>query len=173
MTSEQPRPAFSLQVLGTPAMAWRNRIYPMFKLLSSLVLALALTFSPVYAETKTPPMKGGPVSGIFSNLLKKLQDVTLADLQYADALAQAHSNQISHTCYAAWINWIQAEQAATTGPDGKRPPLPTIHIFTDIEKALDLMHALQPTSAISIACAPLINDAKSLGISIGGVPLLP
>jgi len=143
------------------------------KTIIKFTLALFLSVAPVHAETKTPPMKGGPVSGIFSNLLKKLQDVTLADLQYADALAQAHSNQISHTCYTAWINWIQAEQAATTGPDGKHPPLPTLHIFTDIEKALDLMHALQPTSTISVACAPLINDAKSLGISIGGIPILP
>ena len=134
-----------------------------------ITLAMFLLAAPAQAETK----KAGPVSGIFSNLLQKLQNVTLADLQAADALAQSHGNSISHTCYQAWITWIQQEKSAVTGPDGKPISPPSIHIFWDLEKLLDLMHALQPTSPISVACAPLINDAKTLGISIGGVPLLP
>ena len=159
----------------------------MFKLLSSLVIALTLTFSPVYAEKKqsnrdpveigisapNPPKVGGIFSNLIQNLLRKLQNVTLADLQFADELAQNHNNQISHTCYTAWISYLQAEAKANTGPDGKPVTQPSPSLFTDLERALDLMHALQPTSAISVACAPFINDAKSLGISIGGVPLLP
>jgi len=154
----------------------------MFKLLSSLVIALTLTFSPVYAahktlshteQTATPPKVEGIFSNLIQNLLKKLQNVTLADLQYADALALSHNNQISHACFSAWIGYLEAEQKAVTGPDGKPISQPTPSLFSDLEHGLDLMHALQPTSAISVACAPFINDAKSLGISIGGVPLLP
>jgi hypothetical protein len=154
----------------------------MFKLLSSLTLALALVITPVYAvdkppsrteQTANPPKVGGIFNNLINNLLKKLQNVTLADLQFADQLAQNHSNAISHQCFTAWISYLQAEAKANTGPDGKPVTQPSPSLFTDLERALDLMHALQPTSAISVACAPFINDAKSLGISIGGVPLLP
>ena len=154
----------------------------MFKLLSSLVLALALTLSPVYAahetpshteQTATPPKVGGIFSNLIQNLLKKLEKVTLADLQYADALALSHNNQISHTCYSAWIGYLEAEQKAITGPDGKPITQPTPSLFSDLEHGLDLMNALSPASSITVACAPFINQAKSLGLSIGGVPLLP
>ena len=154
----------------------------MFKLLSSLAVALALTFSPVYAvdktlsqteRTATPPKVGGIFSNLIQNLLKKLQNVTLADLQYADMLALSHNNQISHACFSAWIGYLEAEQKAITAPDGKPISQPTPSLFSDLEHGLDLMNALSPTSPITVACAPFINQAKSLGLSIGGVPLLP
>jgi len=138
----------------------------MFKLLSSLVLALALTFSPVYAEGKAPPMKGGPVSGIFSNLLRKLQDITLADLKAANALALAHGNQLGSTCYQAWINFIEEEQQAASGPDGKPIVLPPIHLIYDAEKLFDLLQALHPTSKLSVACAALKGAATSVTIPL-------
>jgi len=131
----------------------------------TLFVALALFAAPASADTK-PPVKAGPVSGIFSSLLQKLQQVTLADLQAADALALSHGNQISHGCFQAWITFLQAEQQALTGPDGKPVQLPSIHLIYDAERILDLLQALQPTSALSVACAPLKGMATSITVPL-------
>ena len=127
-----------------------------------ITLAMFLLAAPAQAETK----KAGPVSGIFSGLLQKLQKVTLEDLQAADALALSHGNQISHACFEAWISFLQAEQKALTGPDGKPVQLPSIHLIYDAERILDLLQALQPTNALSVACAPLKGVATSITIPL-------
>lgn len=135
------------------------------KTIAKLTLALFLFAAPAQAETKAP-MKAGPISGIFSSLLQKLQNITLADLQAADALALSHGNQISHTCFQAWISFLQAEKQALNGPDGKPVQLPTPHLIYDAERILDLLQALQPTNALSVACAPLKGVATSITVPL-------
>ena len=138
----------------------------MFKFLSSLALVLALLAAPVYAQQKPTPMKGGPVSGIFSNLLQKLQKVTLDDLKAANALALAHGNQLGSQCWQAWIGFLEEEQQASTGPDGKPITLPPIHLIYDVEKIFDLLQALHPTSKLSVACAPFKGAATSVTLPL-------
>jgi len=131
-----------------------------------LALCLALLLAmPAQAETKAPT-KALPLSGLFSGLLKKIQDVTLADLKAASALATAHGNQLGAQCWQAWIAYLEEEQQASTGPDGKPVVLPQIHLLYDAEKVYDLLQALQPTSKLSISCAAFKNSATSVTIPL-------
>jgi hypothetical protein len=149
----------------------------MFKLLSSLVLALALIITPAYAQRKLPPKEGGAIS----NLVSKLEKVTLADLQYASALAKAHQDTIASNCWDAWAAFIQLDQQTMAGSDGKPIPLPEPHVITTIQQTFNIANALQPTSPMSIACAALGNKVKmdvlqlimaaATGALIGGIPL--
>ena len=123
----------------------------------------------------------GSVSSAIQNLVNKLQSVTLQDLQFAKALADAHGNQLSSQCWAAWITYLEQEQKAVTGPDGKPLSLPGVHLITDAERAIDLVNSLQSTSPMTVACAPLANQVKlnvlslittaATGALIGGIPL--
>lgn len=126
---------------------------------------LALFAAPAHAQSRQP-VKLNFIDG----LLHKLQEITLADLQAADAIALAHGNQIAHQCWTAWIQYIQADQAATVGPDGNPVVLPSIHLITDLQRAFDLQQALQPTSPLSVSCAPFKNAAIALALPI---PFLP
>lgn len=130
-----------------------------------LLLAFVLLIAPVQAETRTP-VKALPLSGLFSGLLKKIQDITLADLKAANALALAHNDQLGAQCWQAWVAYLEEEQQASTGPDGKPVQLPAVHIFYDVEKIYDLLQALTPTSKLSIACAPFKNAATSVTIPL-------
>jgi len=133
--------------------------------ISILALAIFIGLAPAQAETKAP-VKAGPVSGIFSSLLKKLQDITLADLKAANALALSHNNTLGSACYQAWIAFIEEEQQALTDPNGKPVPLPPIHLIFDAEKVFDLLQALHPTSKLSVACAPFKNAATSVTVPL-------
>ena len=110
-------------------------------------------------------MKALPLSGLFSGLLKKIQDVTLADLKAANALALAHGNVLGSQCWQAWVTYLEEEQQASTGPDGKPIVLPQVHLLYDAEKVYDLLQALAPTSKLSVACAAL-NSATSVTIPL-------
>ena len=135
------------------------------KAIVQFTLALFLLAAPAQAETKAP-MKALPLSGLFSGLLKKIQDVTLADLKAANALAISHGNTLGSACYTAWIGYIEEEQQASSGPDGKPIVLPPIHFIFDAEKIYDLLQALAPTSKLSIACAAFKNSATSVTIPL-------
>jgi len=121
-----------------------------------IALALMLIITPAHAENKAPPKMGGAIS----NLVSKLNKVALEDLQYADALATAHNDTIAHTCWSSWITYIEVEQKAIVGPDGKPLPLPSLHVITDAQKVFNIANALAPTSPLSVACAPLGNAVK-------------
>jgi len=131
----------------------------------ALILFAAVSCTPVSAETKAP-VKAGPVSGIFSSLLQKMQQITLADLKAANALALAHNNQLGSQCWTAWIAFIEEEQQASTGPDGKPVQLPSPHLIYDVEKVFDLLQALHPTSKLSVACAAFKNAATSATVPL-------
>ena len=135
--------------------------------------------TPVHAENKalpdkiklsgkneTTPVKALPLGGLFSSLLKKIQDITLADLKAANALALSHGNTLGSQCYTAWIGYIEEEQQASNGPDGKPIVLPPVHLIFDAEKIYDLLQALAPTSKIAVACAPFKNSATSVTIPL-------
>lgn len=128
--------------------------------------------SYVYAEGRAPspaPQKvekatSAPVPGAMgkkgTDLLKSIQAVVLPDLQYASAIAHAHNDAISYACWDAWAGIIQAEQAALTDESGKPIDPPTIHIITDIQRVININNALNPTSPLAVACAPLANKVK-------------
>lgn len=137
----------------------------MKRLILALVLLISLV-APAQAESRAPHKAFNPVSGVFSSLLQKLRNITLADLKAANALALAHGNQLGSACYQAWIAFIEEEQQAATGPDGKPIILPPIHLIYDAEKLFDLLQALHPTSKLSVACAPLKGAATSVTIPL-------
>lgn len=101
-------------------------------------------------------MRSNPIN----DLISKFHQATIADLKYADALAVAHQDTLAHNCWTAWISYLQIEETVLTGPDGKAAPLPEPHVITSIQRAFNLSNALQPTSPMSVACAPLANTVK-------------
>jgi hypothetical protein len=127
-------------------------------------LALALSLVCVSAVQAAPPAKGKVGSLLSGNpvekLMQALASVTLEDLQYADNIAVAQKNEVAHQCWAAWITLIKAQQSANVDANGNPIQPPTIHLFTDVERAIDLVNALQPTSPFAVACAPLANQIR-------------
>ena len=100
-------------------------------------------------------------TGILSDIWKKLQNVTLSDLEYANNLAINHQDTVASTCYGALINLIQKSQTANIDPTtGKPLDLPPVHLVSDFENLIIIYRELQPTSTTSVACAPLMNAVK-------------
>lgn len=105
-------------------------------------------------------------SGIISSVWKQLQAITLTDLEYANNLAINNQDTIASSCYSALITLIQKSQNANVDPTTGQPmPVPNVHLVTDLENILIIYRELQPTSATSIACAPLMNAVKVGSIS--------
>jgi hypothetical protein len=106
------------------------------------------------------------MNSAISDVWKKLQAVTLSDLQYANNLALSNQDQVASTCYSALITLIQKSQLANIDPATGQPlALPTVHLVTDLENVIIIYRELQPTSATSVACAPLMNAVKISSMS--------
>jgi hypothetical protein len=127
---------------------------PPVAVLAALALGTALFFAPSNAEAQIASKAPSPKGTIASDIYKKIQSATLADLQYADNLAVASGDQIAHACWAAWAEQIIAEQKANAAP----PPEP--HLITDIQRMINLHNALSPTGKLAVSCAPLANAVK-------------
>lgn len=148
-----------------------------------IVLALALLSTSAIAETQRPRIqlpidplglneKVGSASGS-RDILGALDDKVLPDLKYAKALADKSDNKITSACYGAWIELIERRKSANLDDQGNPLPLPTPHIITDFEKAVELRNALQPTSDFMRSCAPVAGMVRRdifsfIGLVLGG-----
>jgi hypothetical protein len=118
------------------------------------------------APVMSPAVITPKEQGIIGDIWKKLQAVTLSDLQYANNLAINNQDTVASSCYGALITLIQKSQLANVDPATGQPmPLPSVHLVTDLENVIILYRELQPTSATSVACAPLMNAVKVNSIS--------
>jgi len=126
-----------------------------------LALALILFAAPALAQTRKP-MKLDLLGG----LLGKLQNIALADLQAANALALAHQDTVASACYSAWIEYIKLDHQTATNPDGSPVSLPNPHLIYDLQRAFELQRALQPGSPLMLACAPFKQSVLGLMLPI-------
>ncbi len=132
---------------------------------ASTAQIMALAVQPAKLETGLNA-DAPKVGGVISDVWTKLQKVTLEDLQYANNLAVNNGDTVASTCYSGLITLIQKSQTANINPTNGQPmPLPNVHIVTDLENLLIIYRELQPTSATSVACAPLMNAIKVGSIS--------
>lgn len=132
------------------------------------------------------PSAASDSSGAPKDILAALDDKFLPDLIAAKAMADATGNDMTSTCYGAWIDIIQKRQAALKDAQGNAIPIPDPHIISDFERAVELRNALQPDSKFSRSCSPLANMVKQdvlglvskvvaggAGLALMGVPIIP
>jgi len=148
-----------------------------------IVLILFLISAPSFAQTR-PQLTGRPIEDIKAavggrqaeaaapDLISKIQQVALADLQAATADAKATGDSIASNCYDAWIALINAQQTA------QGAALPEPHIITAFQRNRDLVNALRPGSPLKVACAPFAEELKQDVITLlskiaGGALTLP
>lgn len=115
--------------------------------------------------SKTPLAKGGdPVDRLWTQIM----GASLADLQYAKAIADAagtSGSKARSVCWAAWIDLIMNQSganAAVNGMDLANAPA----LFTKFERAAQVADALQINSPFMIACAPVAQSMKMQVISL-------
>lgn len=100
----------------------------------------------------------------------KVQQLSLADFQYALALSKASGNTVTQACWQAWVDILTKQQAKLTDAQGQPITMPDPHLVTNLEIASEWVRQLQPDSAISTGCAPLAQAAqKDVGTMIGAV----
>lgn len=107
------------------------------------------------------------------DLLKMLDAKLLPDLQYAKALADANKNDLTGSCWQAWIDIITTNQTAVKNPDGSSKDPPDPHLVTDLQRAIDIRNALQPSAPFMVKCSPVANLIKTdvvnfIGKVVGG-----
>jgi hypothetical protein len=115
---------------------------------------LAATAALILMSGAIAQQKPGTIAASPARALNALDKIVLADLLNADAIAVAQGNDINHQCWTALIDIIKKKQATPA------TPLPTIHLITDFQNLSDFANALQPTSKLSVACAPMANAVK-------------
>ena len=160
-------------------------------LIFGLGLALSMFGSTQAYAQKAPQVTGNLFKDIAANnangvtpgqgieaSVSKLKDVSLVDIQYAKALADAIGtprSKIRSTCYGAWIKVIQQSQGLTAGEGGKPlGPLPDPSLFSHFEQSVEVIDNLQPDSEFMVACQPAANLLKQsifqfIATAVGGV----
>jgi hypothetical protein len=91
------------------------------------------------------------------DILKMLDAKLLPDLQYAKGLADANGNKLTSACWQAWMDVITTNETAVKKPDGTAADPPDPHLVTDLERAIDIRNALQPSAPFMVACSPVAN----------------
>lgn len=142
----------------------------------SLMLAMSVGSASAQIK-KTPQVTGNLLADIKANnaagispgdgveaLVTAIKSVSVADLQYAKALADgvaSNRSKIRSTCYAAWIVVIQQSEGINAGANGAAlgaPPDPSL--FTHFEQIVQVVDNLQPDSQFMVACQPAANLLK-------------
>ena len=110
-----------------------------------------------------PPLPGGKID--LNALWAKLQTVSITDLEYALALANATKTDgaaMRAKLWGAWITLIQSQQGANA-VDATGKPLgakPDPSAFTTFEQLAQVVDSLQPTSPFMQAATPVANAFK-------------
>lgn len=119
---------------------------------------------PAGAQTGATP--GGQVFHLTDQLIADV----LPDLKYAAALAKASNNKITTPCLQAVLDMVTTWQAPLLGADGQPIPLPDKHLITDMERAAELLNALQPDSPLSLGCAATAQAVqKDVATLVGSI----
>lgn len=132
------------------------------RLLALLIVAGTL---PAIAGPATTPTSPAPAAlTTVQQLWQKIVVANLADLQYAKALADAAGTpggKMRSACYAALIAVNQqANGAGLKDASGNPITPPNPAVVTGFEQAEQVVEALQPTSNLVVACAPVANALK-------------
>ena len=124
---------------------------------------------------------GSNITSGEGDLWQRILAVTLPDLQYAKALADASGTpgaKLRSQCLEALITTVQqANGANLKNPDGTPMPMPTPHVVSSIEQAAEVIDNLQATSPIISSCAAAANAAsvqttQFLGALLAGVAVV-
>jgi len=154
----------------------------MLVILAAGVLLLA---GPALAQTRKP-LTGDPTKDIpnifnqgqpqkpsqnpLDELAAKIAKLSLADFQYAAALAHATNNTVTASCWDEWVKLVTAQQSPLKDAQGNVLEEPPVHLATDIERLSEMIRQMQPNSELSVACAPMAQAAqKDVGVLIGAV----
>lgn len=104
------------------------------------------------------------------DLAAKIKKLSLDDFKYAAALAHATGNTVTAPCWDVWVKLLTAQQQPLDGPDGQPLKAPDPHPATDIELLSEIIRQLQPSSELSVGCAPMASAAqKDAATLIGAV----
>lgn len=155
--------------------------------MKKVIIAIALLWvGPVLAQTPTlpklkpltgnlsndlgittakPPLITGNVQKDLQGLWDKLIAASIADLNYAAAMAKSANTQTS-TIRLQCLNAIIAlnQQASGTNlknPDGSPMMKPDPHVFTDVESLAEVVDNLSPQGPLFVNCAGAAQLAKT------------
>jgi hypothetical protein len=116
-------------------------------------VASTIGLAPAAAPAETPDA-----------LWKQIQSASLADLQYAQALADnvaSQGSKLRSACYAVWITTIQQSQGTgLKAANGQPLAQPDPHVFSSFEQLAEIADNLQPTGPLMSACAPAWTALK-------------
>ena len=144
--------------------------------------ALLIVSGDAFAQARKPT--GDPIKDLFpqpqpqqhapgnplDELAARIAKLSLADFQYAAALAHATGNTVTMTCWDEWVKLISAQQSPLKDAQGNPLEEPAVHLATDIERLSEMIRQMQPNSELSVACAPMAQTAqKDVGVLIGAV----
>lgn len=131
---------------------------------------IQLPFDPLHLNTQTSGQTGTTPGGQAFHLTDQLIADVLPDLKYAAALAKASNNKITTPCLQAVLDMVTTWQAPLLGADGQPIPLPDKHLITDMERAAELLNALQPDSPLSLGCAATAQAVqKDVATLVGSI----
>jgi len=148
--------------------------------LFAVLAALLIAGGDAFAQARKPT--GDPIKDLFpqpqqhapgnplDELAARIAKLSLADFQYAAALAHATGNTVTMTCWDEWVKLISAQQSPLKDAQGNVLEEPPVHLATDIERLSEMIRQMQPNSELSVACAPMAQAAqKDVGVLIGAV----
>lgn len=101
---------------------------------------------------------GGTLSP--DQLLAGIGKVELVKLKYAQALAKASNNQVTLPCWSALVDVIGKAQQPVTDDKGQPLESPDPNLFAAMERASELLQALNTGGAIQIGCGAMLDASK-------------
>lgn len=134
--------------------------------LTSLNSAISTLNSKIAAlqgkVNSTTGLTGSPTTDL-NALFTKIQTVSLADFEAADADATATKDTIAEPCYAAIVTLIKAQQSVASPVQNTAQPgvnVPTTHIVLTFQRFRDFVNALRPGAPVSAGCSQLAAQSK-------------
>ena len=131
-----------------------------------------------------------PDKSPLDDLFNKVRDASIADLEYAKALADGVKDSPAAAqrskCYGAWLGLLAtmtSVQAVVAGAPAPEKP-GAAHLFTRFEQLSQTADSLAPMSTFQVACAPVaqamrMNISQFVlsvvggGLSLGKLGVLP
>jgi hypothetical protein len=105
-----------------------------------------------------------PATGVTpATIQATVQQLTVADLQAADADAKAHGDTVASTCYEALIPVVQSQASLlpASSPQG---------VVSAFQAARDIANGVQSVPGVlkglNVPCAPLVLDAEQTLIQL-------
>ncbi len=139
-----------------------------------LLCLLLIVPTPAWAQVKkpTPQFTGNLIQDIKANtaagtglltpdqLLAGIAKVELGKLKYAQALAKGSNNQVTLPCWSALVDVIGKAQQAVTDANGQPLDGTEPNLFASVERASELLQALNTGGAIQLGCGAMLDASK-------------